>query len=172
MKIITIHLKKKVVVALLAVSAFNPVMAKSEVQMPIPEQVTAPQHIDHSKHLNQNQKYRGVFYGFLPCKDCEGVKTTLSLKNRNNYLLVTQPSKASAREFFDKGKYVWDEEAKLVTLTSRKKGEVRKYRINDEKTLTQVSSEGLSLKANQKNTSYILHRNKMVKRNQGGGHMH
>lgn len=158
---------------LLSTVIFNPVMAESEGDaLTTNKQELSSKHKGHSKHTEENQVFHGVFYGFLPCKDCEGTKTTLSLKNRNNYLLVTQPSKKSAREFFDKGKYTWDDEAKLITLTSRKKGEVRKYQINDDKTITQLSSAGESLKVFNKNTSYILHKNEGVKRKKGGMHAH
>ncbi len=63
---------------------------------------------DHSAHENPPDKsleFHGVFYGFLPCNDCTGIKTTLSLKQKNNYLLVTQYAKESSREFYEKGKY-------------------------------------------------------------------
>jgi uncharacterized lipoprotein NlpE involved in copper resistance len=102
-------------------------MAESDIQIKkgvhnIKEK--SQKHGNHSKNtkiVDKNQKqFHGVFYGYLPCEDCDGVQTTLSLKNKNNYLLVTQPAKASSREFFDKGKYIWDEETSTVTLTSRK----------------------------------------------------
>lgn len=166
----TSSLKQKMLLILLSAVVFNPAMAKSVGEESKNKQASSAQHEGHSKLTEESQKYRGVFYGFLPCKDCEGMKTTLSLKNKNNYLLVTQPAKISAREFFDKGKYTWDDETKLVTLTSRKKGGVRKYRINNEKSITLLSPEGLSLKAKQKNTSYKLHRNEMKKKSGGGGH--
>jgi uncharacterized lipoprotein NlpE involved in copper resistance len=172
MKIVTRSLKQKSILVLLSAIVFNPVIAKTDKDVSTDKKTPSSEHKNHSKHTGESKIFHGVYYGFLPCKDCEGTKTTLSLKNRNNYLLVTQPAKKSAREFFEKGKYRWDEDAKLITLTSRKKGEIKKYQINDEKRITQLSPEGKSLKSKQKNTSYILHKNEMKQKNGGGGHMH
>ena len=105
------------------------------------------QEIDHSVHTNQNKslEFRGVFYGYLPCNDCAGVKTTLSLKQNNNYLLVTQPARDSSREFYEKGKYDWNEESRVLTLTPRNKKETRQYLIKDEGTIVQMNPNGTKM---------------------------
>lgn len=157
MKTIKVHTKQILILTLLTTFTFSQAIAETESKK------LKKGHSEHQQH--KNEEYHGVFYGLLPCKDCDGTKTTLSLKNRNNYLLVTQPAKPTAREYFEKGKYNWDEDNKVVTLTSRKGSNIRKYRINDEKTLTQLSSDGTSLKNNQKNTSYNLRKRDMVKKN-------
>lgn len=112
----------------------------------------------HSKHkiepVDDSQKFRGVFYGYLPCEDCAGVKMTLSLKNKQNYLLVTQYARASNKEYYNKGKYVWNEETNMVTLTARKDGEIQKYRIESEGELILLKPDGLKLKGNQ--NQYLL----------------
>lgn len=117
------------------------------------------QDMDHSAHRNANDPryiYRGVFYGYLPCSDCDGIKNTLSLKHKNNYLLVVQYARQSSRETFEKGKYQWDEDKKLVTLTPNKEDVApRYYRIKDEATLIQLNADG----SMPKNTSgYQLQR--------------
>ena len=155
MKIITSSLKQSLILLLLGSLAFNQAMAASEKDTVEKAKEIPQQHENHSK-------YHGVFYGVLPCKDCAGTKVTLSLKNRNNYLLVTQPAKNSAREYFEKGKYTWDDETQIVTLTSRKNSAIRKYQINVDKTLTELSPKGIPLKASQKNTSYALRQKEMM----------
>ncbi len=114
---------------------------------------------DHSKHdmkpADESQKFRGVFYGYLPCDDCAGVKMTLSLKNKQNYLLVTQYARASNKEYYNKGKYVWDEENKIVTLTARKDGEIQKYRIKSEGELILLKPDGQKLKGKQSQYSLL-----------------
>jgi len=116
--------------------------------------------MDHSKHLQQpevdeSQKFRGVYYGYLPCKDCAGVKMTLSLKNKKNYLLVTQYAQASNREFYEKGKYDWDDKTRIVTLVSRKDSSIRKLRIKNEGALIVLSSDGKPKKGNQDQYSLL-----------------
>lgn len=114
--------------------------------------------IDHSAHTNPIDKdadFHGVFYGYVPCNDCDGIKMTLSLKQKNNYLLVTQPARDSSKEYYEKGKYTWNEEKKAVVLTPTKGGtETRYYRIEDEGTLIETTDDGTPMTL--KGDRYIL----------------
>ncbi len=56
------------------------------------------EHTTHIEPIEKSLEFHGVFYGYLPCTDCNGIKSTLSLKQKNNYLLVTQPAKESSKE--------------------------------------------------------------------------
>jgi len=119
------------------------------------------QGIDHSAHQNPADKsleFHGVFYGYLPCNDCDGVKTTLSLQQKRNYLLVTQPAKASSREYYERGKYDWNEEKRTVVLTPKNGGtSTRSYHIEDEGTLIQLNADGI------KKNDYVLQRSDTYK---------
>lgn len=122
---------------------------------------------DPDKEADKRQQFRGVFYGALPCKGCPGIAATLSLKNKKNYLLVTQKAQESTREYYEKGKYDWDEKSGLVTLTSRKDSSIRKLRIKNDETLIMLSFDGIDMKNNPKKFT-------MTKRKQqesGGTHM-
>lgn len=149
----------------------QPALALSDMQMQ--EKVlktresTSQQHMDHSAHDKENgqsQEFHGVFYGFLPCADCDGLKMTLSLKQNNNYLLVSQYAKESSREFYEKGKYTWDEKTGMVVLTPRKEAAKRQFRIADEGTLIQLDSKGALMPGDQE--SYTLRRSDTVKSRQ------
>ncbi len=151
------------------ISTCNPAMAESDMQ--IQERVlkarekTNQQLTDHAAHVNPIDKsleFHGVFYGFLPCNDCNGIKTTLSLKQNNNYLLVTQPARESSREYYEKGKYSWNDENHTVVLTPRKESGVRQYYIEDEGTLVQLSSGGVRMTGDEADR-YILRRSDTVK---------
>lgn len=122
------------------------------------------QETDHTAHANhdKSQDFHGVFYGFLPCTDCNGIKTTLSLKQNNNYLLVTQPAKDSSREFYEKGKYSWNDEDHTVVLTPRKGSNTRHYLIKDEGTIVQLNSDGTKM-SEELEDSYTLRRSDTVK---------
>ncbi|WP_432741119.1 copper resistance protein NlpE [Methylobacter sp. G7] len=122
------------------------------------------QNTDHTSHLtpvDKSLEFHGVFYGYLPCNDCDGIKATLSLKQNNNYLLVTQPAKESSKEFYEKGKYTWNEETHTVVLTPRKESTIRQYRIENEGTLIQLNSDGT--KVTGKSDRYTLRRSDTVK---------
>jgi len=121
--------------------------------------------MDHSTHQNPTDKsleFHGVFYGYVPCNDCDGIKMTLSLKQKNNYLLVTQPARDSSKEFYEKGKYSWNDENNTVVLTPTKGGTVtRHYRIEDEGTLIELDDEGIPMI--HKGERYILERSDSAK---------
>ncbi len=122
------------------------------------------QNTDHANHLSPIDKsleFHGVFYGFLPCADCNGIKATLSLKQNNNYLLVTQPARESSREFYEKGKYSWNDDNKTVVLTSGKDSSKRQYQIENEGTLVQLNSEGARMTGDS--DRYTLRRSDTVK---------
>ena len=124
------------------------------------------QNADHSTHMapiEKGQEFHGVFYGFLPCESCNGIKATLSLKQYNLYLLVTQPAQESSKEFYEKGKYTWDEEKHNVTLTPRNADvSIKQYFIKDEGTLIQLNKDGSPMAAD-KATSYTLRRSDTTK---------
>lgn len=121
--------------------------------------------IDHAEHENHDDKsleFHGIFYGFLPCSDCTGIKATLSLKQKNNYLLVTQPAKESSREFYEKGKYSWNDQNHTVVLTpSKAETNTRRYLIENEGTLIQLNEDGT--KMTKQGNRYVLQRSDMVK---------
>lgn len=123
------------------------------------------QKMDHSAHvapIDKSLEFHGVFYGYLPCKDCDGIKATLSLKQKNNYLLVTQPAKESSREYYEKGKYSWDEKNQLVVLTSRKDSSTRRYFIENEGALVQLNDDGTPMARDQADR-FTLRRSDTVK---------
>jgi uncharacterized lipoprotein NlpE involved in copper resistance len=122
------------------------------------------QDVDHSAHENHDKSldFRGIFYGYLPCNDCNGIKATLSLKQNNNYLLVTQPARDSSKEFYEKGKYTWDEEKHILVLTPRKDESPKQYLIKDEGTIVQLNSDGSPM-PKELEEEYTLRRSDTVK---------
>ena len=62
---------------------------------------------------------------------------------------MTQYAQASTKEFYEKGKYTWDDKSGTVTLISRKDSSIQTLRIKDEGALIMLSAEGTSMKGNQ-----------------------
>ncbi len=151
-------------------AAYNPVMAATDLTAQenfLKARVMShQQEIDHTAHLmpvEKSKEFHGVFYGFLPCNNCNGIKATLSLKQNNHYLLVTQPAKESSREFFEKGKYSWDDENQAVILTPRDTElSKREYRIKDEGTIVQLDDDGKPMTGDDAE-KYTLRRSDTVK---------
>jgi copper homeostasis protein (lipoprotein) len=149
-------------------SAINPAVAESDKQMQDKllrqrEALQQGEHAGHAKMPDNGPDFRGIYYGYFPCKeeDCSGIKMTLSLKRNNNYLLVTQPAKPSSREFFEKGKFTWNDDTRTVVLTPKDKPTTGQYRIVDEGTLIQLNADGSELAGDQ--DDYILRRGDTVK---------
>jgi hypothetical protein len=117
--------------------------------------------MDHAGHNAADAsagKFRGVYYGYLPCqeKDCNGIKMTLSLNAKNRYLLVIQPAKPQNRESFEKGRYEWDEKERIVVLNPNKEAPQRRLTIRDDSTLLYLTSDGSHMTGEQ--DRYLLER--------------
>ncbi|MBE0468735.1 MAG: copper resistance protein NlpE N-terminal domain-containing protein [Methyloprofundus sp.] len=157
MKAFTSHLKQALNLILFSTLsiAFNPALAQTDKQAMEAVQRArelTQKGMDHSQHqaaVDPSKIFRGVYYGYLPCGHCAGIKMTLSLKNKNNYLLVTQYAQESIKEYYEKGKYTWDDESQILTLTSRKDSSISKYSILDEGTLLPYDADGKPRKVNQ-----------------------
>ncbi len=147
-------------------SVSNPVFAESDMQKQEKvlraRELTHQQHAEHTAPLEESQVFHGVFYGFLPCADCNGIKATLSLKQKNSYLLVTQPARESTREYYEKGKYHWDEKSQTVTLTPRAGTQLRRYYIENDSTLVQLDDQGKRMTGTGADR-YVLRRSDTVK---------
>lgn len=70
-------------------------------------------------HTSQSSlDYAGVYEGVLPCADCEGIKTKLTLNKDNTYLLQTayqKDGKEQAPQEY-KGSFSWNEAGTTVLL--------------------------------------------------------
>ncbi len=152
------------------ISIFGNAWAESDMQLQEKalkaREASRHEGMDHAMH-NQSEDeaggFRGVFYGYLPCnqQDCDGIKQTLSLKPRNNYLLVTQYAKESTREYYEKGKYEWDDKSRILTLIPKKDAAKRQYSIQDEGALLMLDSDGKPMAGDQE--SYTLRRSDKAK---------
>jgi hypothetical protein len=147
-------------------AANNLVMAETDLaaqesylRMRVKSHQQATDHAAHIAPIDKSLDFHGVFYGFFPCDDCLGIKMTLSLKQNHNYLLVSQSAKGLSREFYEKGKYSWDDDQHIVVLTPRKEAPTRQYRIDNEDTLVQLDSDGQPM-ADER---YALRRSDTVK---------
>jgi copper homeostasis protein (lipoprotein) len=125
-----------------------------DMQDKLLRQREALQHGEHAGHQMEASKgpdFKGVYYGYFPCKeeDCSGIKMTLSLKRNNNYLLVTQPAKPSSREFYEKGKFTWNDNTRIVLLDPKDDIPGKQYRIVDEATLIQLNPDGSAMTGDQ-----------------------
>lgn len=138
---------------------FNTAVAESDMQLQEKalkaREMMRHEGMDHGNHSANDASdpngFKGVFYGYLPCdnKDCDGLKMTLSLKQKNNYLLVTQNAMASTREYYEKGKYDWNEKTHTVTLKPNNNLPEKVLSMVDETALVLLARDGKTMPSDQ-----------------------
>lgn len=70
---------------------------------------------DNSKNsLNWQGKYRGV----LPCADCEGIQTEITLNKNGTYEIARMYEGKSTEVFLEKGSYRWFDNGSKITFYS------------------------------------------------------
>ena len=84
--------------------------------------------------------YNGVYYGTLPCADCEGIKTTVYLNKDNTFRTISQYI-GSENEIVDSGKFTWDKSGSVISLNGKEKA---KYFVG-ENTLTKLNLDGTKI---------------------------
>lgn len=58
----------------------------------------------------------GLYTGLLPCADCEGIKTIVTLKKNGTYTRVTRYEGKSKAIFNERGQFEWSEDGSTVLL--------------------------------------------------------
>lgn len=98
--------------------------------------------LDNDAHAaHHSLDWPGIYFGFMPCTDCPGVKTTLALNKNNSYILITMYAGKSDREFVEKGKFEWTDKPNTIVLIPKKGGEQHQYLVGDNQ-LIQLDAEG------------------------------
>ena len=73
--------------------------------------------------------YHGVYEGTLPCADCEGIKTQLTVNDDNTFVLVSDYLGEEDATFEDKGTYFIENGEILVT--QEEDGEQKYYKLQE-----------------------------------------
>jgi uncharacterized lipoprotein NlpE involved in copper resistance len=75
--------------------------------------------------------WNGIYKGTLPCADCEGIETILTLNPDLTYILFTNYlGRNDALEEEKKGDFSWDEHGSEITLTNVTSGP-NKYKVGE-----------------------------------------
>lgn len=128
--------------------AYSPVFAETAETMD-----------EETHHAQNGVDWPGVYNGFTPCDDCKGVKTTLALNKNNTYMLITKYVGKSEREFVEKGKFIWDDQSNIISITPRDNSTTRYYSVGEDR-LTQLDNNANPI-AGKLADRYILRRNAM-----------
>ncbi|WP_246028555.1 copper resistance protein NlpE [Shewanella atlantica] len=60
----------------------------------------------------------GTYSGVTPCASCEGIKTLLTLKRDNRYILQSEYLGRSDKTFIEQGVFEWNSNGSKITLKS------------------------------------------------------
>lgn len=75
--------------------------------------------------------WNGTYKGILPCADCEGIETILTLNPDQTYILVTNYlGRNDALEEEKKGSFSWNEAGSIITLTNITSGP-NQYKVGE-----------------------------------------
>jgi copper homeostasis protein (lipoprotein) len=94
-----------------------------------------------AQHAQVNLNLSGLYLGFFPCDDCQGIRTTLALNKNDTYVFITIYVGKSDREFVEKGKFSMGENNTLV-LTPRKGSTTTQQYLIDGDTLIKLDEDG------------------------------
>lgn len=73
--------------------------------------------------------YHGVYEGTLPCADCEGIKTQLTVNDDNTFVLVSDYLGEEDAKFEDKGTY-FIEDGEILVIQDED-GEQKYYKLQE-----------------------------------------
>ncbi len=89
---------------------------------------------------SQKAEYEGTYAGTMPCADCAGIYTEITLDNNNYTIKRVYQGKGdeNANTFVDKGSYTWDKTNHVLTFDADPSS---RYRVED-KTLIALDMNG------------------------------
>lgn len=79
-------------------------------------------HAEHSKEVSVTAKpktyldWAGTYIGVVPCADCEGIETILTLQRSGAYRLVTTYRGKNDQPFTQTGRFTWNRDSTVILL--------------------------------------------------------
>ena len=83
--------------------------------------------------------WAGTYVGTLPCADCEGIRTSLTIRADQTYTLVSDYLGREEYRFEEKGQFAWIKEGEVIELRGDDQRSL--YRVG-KNTLTMLNSDG------------------------------
>ena len=94
-----------------------------------------------SDNSQNSLDWEGTYKGIIPCADCEGIKTEITIKYDLTYVIKTiYLGKADGKTFEKTGRFVWDKTGSNITLEELN-GKPSQYKVGENQ-LIQLDLEG------------------------------
>lgn len=120
------------------------------------------------QHIQKSLNLSGLYLGFFPCSDCQGIRTTLALNENNTYVYISLYVGKSDREFVEKGKFALGEDGKTLVLSPRKGSTTTQQYLIEDDVLIKLDEDGNRITKDGAD-GYILKRKDVVNTS-GSGH--
>jgi copper homeostasis protein (lipoprotein) len=121
--------------------------------------------IQTQKNLNLS----GLYLGFFPCDDCQGIRTTLALNNNGTYVYISLYVGKSDREFVEKGKFSLGENGDTLVLKPRKGSTTTQHYLIDDDMLIKLDEDGSRITKDGADR-FILKRKDVIKTKDNNNH--
>ncbi len=111
------HLKTlySILIIIITFSSCNPSNKSKEEKEDTQISATKEMHTA-LKSLDWQGKYRGI----VPCADCEGIETTLTLKEQKTYFLSLKYLGKRDSIYTSEGSFIWHEDGMRISLQNEK----------------------------------------------------
>lgn len=104
--------------------------AGQQDQETVPEVITDSFPQTSDGHTSENSlDWAGVYKGSLPCNDCPGITTVLTLSADKSYLLSSQAENKEKEPRIFKGSFTWNETGNVITLDAE--GDHLKFKVQE-----------------------------------------
>lgn len=96
--------------------------------------------VDDSHSAKNSIDYVGTYIGILPCADCHGLETELTINENSTFSIKTKYQGKGDKIYMQKGHFAWNKKGNTIILTDVKNG-ANQYFVG-ENTLTQLDIYG------------------------------
>jgi heat shock protein HslJ len=104
-----------------------PLAADDSLGAPLTKTAAADVHTSQS-----SLDWSGVYKGVIPCADCEGIQTTISLASNHSYTRTMVYLGKQGLPFSDTGNFTWDESGTMIEI-KEESGQTQKYKVGENK---------------------------------------
>lgn len=131
--------------------------SESDAQTPVSVSTTTKE-VPLGDTSENSLDWNGQYKGTLPCADCEGINTTLTLKASGDFRRSLEYIGKSENTIEETGIFSWDASGSNITL-SLEDGSTQSYKVGENR-LWQLDQNGERI-AGELADKYLLYKNKM-----------
>lgn len=130
----------------------NPKTDSITIQTPM--DTTSAKTLPDAHNSRNSLDWSGTYEAVVPCADCPGIKTSLTLGEDNTFSITQEYIDRNLKNE-DKGSFEWDSSGSVITLNGT--GEKYKYKVGENK-LIQLDLEGEEIDGPNKDL-YVFKKN-------------